>query len=348
MMGHKDIAELLIANHAEINAKSTMGGSSPLETAELDCRLGLAEWLRQRGAVGGAFYECVGDHHGETTYLPGISVNKPVPLVQPQPPYTEEARKARIEGIVVLDVVIRMDGTVSSIRIPKGKGLGYGLDESAINTIATKWLCKPGIFKDSPVNVQHRIEVRFSLIESGNKRADQLVRELGGFPASISRLDPVEERRHAVYEGLRKIDDPIFPALINGLTDPDVNIRRGVALFLSAIGSTWYSQANKPMDIRPCLQALIAALQDHDGRVRELSPQALANIGSDAAAAVPALIRLLEEPSEGSRNCACIGLYGIGPAAKDALPSLLRSFSDTSADVRRFAARAFQMIQGGN
>ncbi len=180
---------------------------------------------------------------------------------------------------------------------------------------------------------------------------DQLIRELGTFPASLNggfRPDPVEERRRHVYDRLREFDQEAIPALCRGLADPDVKVRRGVALFLAAAGSTWYNQGHTRLEIRPCLQALIVAIQDRDGRVRELAAQAIGNIGSGAAAAVPALIKLLEDPNEGSRNCACIGLRGIGPAAKDALPFLRKALSDPRPDVRGFAAQAIEKIERGN
>jgi outer membrane biosynthesis protein TonB len=43
------------------------------------------------------------------------------------------------------------------------KGLGYGLDESAINTIAQKWRFKPGAYRGVPVDVRANIEVSFKL-----------------------------------------------------------------------------------------------------------------------------------------------------------------------------------------
>ena len=82
-------------------------------------------------------------------------------LAQPLPQYTEQARKARVEGIVVLQAVVRKDGTVDSFRVLRG--LGYGLDESAINTIATKWRFRPGTLNGQPVDVQANIEVSFKL-----------------------------------------------------------------------------------------------------------------------------------------------------------------------------------------
>jgi TonB family protein len=98
------------------------------------------------------------------SYVPGNGVREPVPLVQPPPPYTPEAREARIEGIIVLQAIIRKDGTVDSFKIIRG--LGYGLDESAITTIAAKWRFKPGNLNGVPVDVQANIEVRFKMFYS--------------------------------------------------------------------------------------------------------------------------------------------------------------------------------------
>jgi general secretion pathway protein G len=96
-------------------------------------------------------------------YVPGNGVSTPTLLNNPLPPYTEEARKARIEGIVLLQAIIRKDGTVDSFKIVKG--LGYGLDDSAINTIATKWRFKPATLKGTPVDTIANIEVRFRLFD---------------------------------------------------------------------------------------------------------------------------------------------------------------------------------------
>jgi len=87
-----------------------------------------------------------------------------VPIFQPLPAYTLEAQKARAEGIVMIHVVIRRDGTVDNVKVLRG--LGYGLDESAINTIVNKWRFRPGTFNGEPVDVQADIEVSFRLLTS--------------------------------------------------------------------------------------------------------------------------------------------------------------------------------------
>lgn len=99
--------------------------------------------------------------NGIGPYIVGNGVKAPIVLFQPLPAYTEEARKARAEGIVLIQAVIRRDGTVDNIKVLRG--LGYGLDESAINTIATKWRFKPGTRNGEAVDVQANIEVSFRL-----------------------------------------------------------------------------------------------------------------------------------------------------------------------------------------
>jgi HEAT repeat protein len=181
--------------------------------------------------------------------------------------------------------------------------------------------------------------------------ADELVAQLGQFKASLPATAPstgvpdaLEVQRQLVYDRLWSLGSAAVPALNRGLADPDVQIRRNVALFLGAAGGSWYDRSRPRLDIRPCLEALIAALADSDPRVRHLAAQAVGAIGADASSAVPALVALLASTDEGSRNCACIGLAGIGPSAREALPALRKALTDPSADVRRFAQRAIDRI----
>ena len=137
-----------------------------------------------------------------------------------------------------------------------------------------------------------------------------------------------------------------MPVITRGLFDPDVQVRRNVALFLAATaGGLLYGPQKPRLDIHPYLEALTIALTDADSRVRGLSAQAVGYIGSDASSAVPALIALLVNRDEGSRNSACLGLAGIGPNSRAALPALRQALSDPSPDVRFFAARAIDKIQ---
>ena len=182
--------------------------------------------------------------------------------------------------------------------------------------------------------------------------AEQLVGQLRQFRASLPATapsngvpDPTEQKRRSVYDQLWMLGPAALPALNVGLADPDVQVRRNVALFLNAAAGDWYQLTRPRLDVRGCLTALIAALTDSDTRVRELAAQAVGAIGPEASPAVPALVALLGSAEEGSRNSACIGLTGIGPSAHAALPALREALFDPSPAVKRFAQRAIDTIE---
>ena len=66
-----------------------------------------------------------------------------------------------MEGIVLLEAIIRKDGSIDTLRVVRG--LGYGLDESAINAIKKEWKFQPGTLNGQPVDVKVVIETSFRL-----------------------------------------------------------------------------------------------------------------------------------------------------------------------------------------
>ena len=199
------------------------------------------------------------------------------------------------------------------------------------------------------------LTVMLVIAGEGNARAqdqtDQTIQQLREFRAELPGsapsngvFPPIEQRRRRVYEELLNLGDAALPALIRRLSDPDVQLRRNVSLFLAVTAGGWWDVSRPKLNIQRALEPLITSLGEGDDRVRELAAQAIGEVGLSAAPAVPALIALLSNPSEGSRNSACIGLRGIGPAAKAALPALRDALSDPSMDVRRFARRAIGKI----
>ena len=110
------------------------------------------------GGAGGGDGGGIGSGRG-----PGITgnVQQPSILSNPKPKYTEEARKARVEGIVFLVATINRDGTVSNIQLVRG--LGHGLDESAIHTVMTGWRFRPATRDGVPIDHPANIEVTFNL-----------------------------------------------------------------------------------------------------------------------------------------------------------------------------------------
>ncbi len=93
------------------------------------------------------------------SYTVGSGVTAPVAILQPLPAYTDEARRGRIEGIVTIQAIVRKDGSVGSAKVVHR--LGYGLDQSAVNTVTRGWKFRPGKLNGTPVDVQANIDFTF-------------------------------------------------------------------------------------------------------------------------------------------------------------------------------------------
>jgi len=90
---------------------------------------------------------------------PGVT--DPEILVQTVPSYTDDAIKAKVQGVVLLQAIIRKNGRVDSPVVLRG--LGYGLEEKAIQEIVANWRFRPATLKGQPVDLQATIEVTFNL-----------------------------------------------------------------------------------------------------------------------------------------------------------------------------------------
>ncbi len=87
---------------------------------------------------------------------------RPIITYKPRPEWTEEARRNRIQGVVVLSATFGADGVVRNIRVIRG--LGYGLDEKAIEA-AKQIKFIPARGPDGrPANVRATINVEFNLL----------------------------------------------------------------------------------------------------------------------------------------------------------------------------------------
>lgn len=99
---------------------------------------------------------------GDGIYSAGASgIKQPQILSKQKPKYTEDARRDKIQGVVVLSAVFRKDGSIADVKVVRG--LGYGLDEEAIKAA---YLIKfvPGSKDGQAVNVRARLEFTFSLL----------------------------------------------------------------------------------------------------------------------------------------------------------------------------------------
>lgn len=99
---------------------------------------------------------------GGGTYRLGTDISPPRLLREVKPQYTAEAMRAKIQGTVLLEVVVLPDGTVGDARITKSLDPIFGLDEEAIKA-ARKWQFEPGTRFGQPVAVLVGLELYFTL-----------------------------------------------------------------------------------------------------------------------------------------------------------------------------------------
>jgi TonB family protein len=92
---------------------------------------------------------------------PGAGVTNPVPTVHPEPQYSEEARKAKWQGAVLVSAVVDTTGTPTNIHVIRP--LGLGLDEKAVEAVQ-QWKFRPGTKDGVPVPVQVQLEITFRLL----------------------------------------------------------------------------------------------------------------------------------------------------------------------------------------
>jgi TonB family protein len=97
---------------------------------------------------------------GDGVYRVGGGVSSPKVIKEVEPEFSEEARKAKYTGTVLVRVVIGPDGNVRSASVLSP--VGMGLDEKAVEA-AKQWKFDPARKDGRPVSVYAQIEVNFQL-----------------------------------------------------------------------------------------------------------------------------------------------------------------------------------------
>ena len=110
---------------------------------------------------GGGFGPGEGGGVGGGVFKVGGGVTAPALIYKVEPEYSEEARKAKYQGTVVLYVEVDPNGKAKNLRVVRS--LGLGLDEKAIEAV-NKWKFKPGFKDGKAVTVAATIEVNFRLL----------------------------------------------------------------------------------------------------------------------------------------------------------------------------------------
>jgi TonB family protein len=93
-------------------------------------------------------------------YMVGGDVIAPVKVHAPPSEYTEIARRTKIQGVVILQVVIDERGDVTDVKVLKG--LPMGLDTQAVEAVR-QWKFEPATRNGEPVEVYYNLTVQFLL-----------------------------------------------------------------------------------------------------------------------------------------------------------------------------------------
>jgi TonB family protein len=133
---------------APSNGSSSGGGIGEGQGGGIGAGKGAGIGTGEGGGFGGGIYNV------------GGGVSAPRAIYDPDPEYSEEARKAKYQGSVVLQAVIAPDGHPRDLRVVRS--VGMGLDEKAVEAVR-KWKFEPAQKDGRPVAVLVQIEVAFRL-----------------------------------------------------------------------------------------------------------------------------------------------------------------------------------------
>lgn len=97
---------------------------------------------------------------GGGPFRPGTGITPPTLTREVRATYTDDARRRGIEGDVVLEIVVRRDGSVGQVRVLRS--LGAGLEQRAIDAVR-QWRFSPSRRNGEPVDVAVEVAVEFKL-----------------------------------------------------------------------------------------------------------------------------------------------------------------------------------------
>ncbi|HUD22666.1 MAG TPA: energy transducer TonB [Acidobacteriaceae bacterium] len=90
----------------------------------------------------------------------GGGVKGPVIIYQPEPEFSEEARKAKFMGVVTVSLIVGADGKPQQVHVTRG--VGMGLDDNAVAAVK-QYRFKPATENGKPVAVYLNVEVNFEI-----------------------------------------------------------------------------------------------------------------------------------------------------------------------------------------
>jgi len=99
---------------------------------------------------------------GGTAAPPGQGITSPRVIRGVKPKYTDEAKAARIEGLVAMDVVVLENGTVGEVKVTRSLDSVHGLDGEAVKAMK-QWTFDPGRKDGKAAKVLVSVEMTFTL-----------------------------------------------------------------------------------------------------------------------------------------------------------------------------------------
>jgi TonB family protein len=117
----------------------------------------------ESGATGQALDDAVAAAtapFNDKVYKIGGGVSAPFLGHSPDPQYTPEAKRAKYQGVVLVDLIVDENGNSRNVHVIRP--LGMGLDQKAVEVVS-QYRFKPAMMKGKPVPVEVHIEVNFRL-----------------------------------------------------------------------------------------------------------------------------------------------------------------------------------------
>jgi TonB family protein len=121
---------------------------------------GIGQGTGSGEGLGSGIGDGTGGGTGGGPFRPGSGIDAPRLLREVKAEYTDDARRRGITGDVVLEIVVRRDGTVGDVTVLQG--LGAGLDQRAVNAVR-QWRFSPARRRGEPVDVIVEVAVEFTL-----------------------------------------------------------------------------------------------------------------------------------------------------------------------------------------
>lgn len=100
------------------------------------------------------------DGSGRDILIPGGNVREPVLVRRVEPVYPEAARKARLEGVVILEAIIAADGEIEEVHVVKSAG---ALLDASAQAAVERWRYRPATLNGRAVRVLLTVTISFRL-----------------------------------------------------------------------------------------------------------------------------------------------------------------------------------------